>query len=72
MDIESAEAVHALKLAKPIERYLARARDELKKLGSLFLVEGADSAPEPLNLCRRGGVIVVVGIVLPIIHVDVR
>lgn len=39
MDIETTEAVHSFKLAKSIERYLASSSDELKKLGSLFLVE---------------------------------
>lgn len=65
------EAVHALELLEPVERHLARASDKLEQLGALLLVEGADGAPEPLDLRGRGGVIVVLGIVLPIVDVDV-
>ena len=54
MDVESTESIHTLKLSKAIERYLAGSSDELKELGSLFLVERADGAPEPLDLCGRG------------------
>ena len=39
MDVEPTEAVHSFKLAKAIERYLASSSDELKELGTLFLVE---------------------------------
>ena len=39
MDVETTEAIHPFKLAKAIERYLASSSDELKKLGSFFLVK---------------------------------
>ena len=72
MDIEPRKAIHTFKLAETVERYLACPCDELKQLGTLFLVKGADCAPEPLNL-RGGGLIVVVfGMILPIIDVDIR
>jgi hypothetical protein len=44
----------------------------LQQLGLLFLVEAADSAPEPLNLWRGLLVIVVFSVVLPVIDVNVR
>ena len=72
MDIEPTEPVHTLELAKAIERDLASSGDELKKLSSLFLVKGADSAPEPLDLGRRGRVVVVLCVVLPIVYIDIR
>ena len=50
VNIEPAEPVHALELAKAIKRDLASSGDELKKFSSLFLIEGAYSAPEPLDL----------------------
>lgn len=50
MDVESAETIHSLELAKAVERYFGCTSDKLQELGSLFLVEGADGAPKPLNL----------------------
>ena len=70
MDVEAGESIHAFELFEAVERNFARARDELKKFGPLFLVEGADSAPIPLDLRRRSLVIVVVGVVLPIVNID--
>lgn len=70
MDVETGEAVHAFELLEAIEWNFARARDELKKFGPLFLVKGADGAPEPLDLRRRSLEIVVVGVVLPVINID--
>lgn len=72
MDVELGEAVHALQLLEPVERDLARACHELEQLGLLFLVEAADRAPEPLDLWRRGLVVVILRIILPIVDVDVR
>lgn len=72
MDVESTKPVHTLELAEAVERYFAGSGNELKKLGSLFLVERAHGAPEPLDLCGRGGVVMILGIVLPIVHVDIR
>lgn len=50
MNVEPAESIHALELTEAVERYFASTSDELKKLGSLFFVEGADRTPEPLDL----------------------
>ena len=50
VDIEPAEAIHAFKFLESVERNFAGASDELKELGSLFLVERADRAPEPDDL----------------------
>lgn len=70
VDIEATEAVHALKFLEAVERHLAGTGDELQQLGLLFLIEGADSAPEPLDLRGRGRVVVIFGVVLPVIDVD--
>jgi hypothetical protein len=70
MNVEPCKAIHALKLLEPVERHLGRARDELQEFGSLFLVKGADCAPEPDDLRRRGCVACVFGVVLPVINVD--
>lgn len=70
MDIEAAEAVHALKLLEAIERNLAGTGNELQQLSLLFLVEGADRSPEPLDLRRCCRVVVVFGVVLPVVDVD--
>ena len=71
MDVEAREAVHAFELLEAVERHLARARDELQELRPLLLVEAADRAPEPLDLGRRGLVVVVFGVVFPVVDVDV-
>lgn len=70
VDVESAEAVHTFKLLESVERDLASSRDELQQLGLLFLVERSHGAPEPSDLRRGSSVVVVLGIALPIIHVD--
>lgn len=72
VNIEPTEPVHTLELAEAIKRNLASSRDELKKFSSLFLVERAYSAPEPLDLRGRGRVIVVLCVVLPIVYIDIR
>jgi len=72
VDVELGEAVHALKLLETIERHLTSTGNELKQLGLLFLLERSDSAPEPLDLWRCSCVVVVLGVVLPVIHIDVR
>jgi hypothetical protein len=71
VNVESTKAVHALQLFEAIEWHLRCASDKLEKLCSLFLVERANSAPEPLNLRRRGGVVVVLGVVAPVLDVDI-
>lgn len=38
VDVESTEAVHALKFLETIERHFASPCDELQQLGTLFLV----------------------------------
>lgn len=72
MDIEAAEAVHALELLEAVERNLAGTGHELQQLGLLFLVEGADRSPKPLDLRRCGRVVVVFGVVLPVVNIDLR
>lgn len=72
MNIEPADTVHALQLLEAVERHLGCARDELKKLGEFLLVEGPDSAPEPLNLRGTGRVVVVLGVRLPVVDVNIR
>lgn len=39
VDIESAKAIHAFKLAKTIERHFTGSCNELQKLGPFFLVK---------------------------------
>jgi len=72
MDIELAEPVHTLKFPEAIEWHFAGTSDKLKELGTFFLVKGTNGSPEPLDLRRRGGVVVVLGIVLPVVDVDIR
>lgn len=72
VDVEAIDTIHALQFLEPVQRHLGRARDELQKLGPLFLVERAHRAPEPLNLLRGGSVVVVFSVALPVIHVNVR
>lgn len=50
MNVEFGEAIHTLELLEAVEWNLGGTSDELQQLGLLFLVEAADSAPEPLNL----------------------
>ena len=59
VDIELGEAIHALELLETIEWDFAGSRGELEKFGTLFLVKGADCSPEPLDLRRGGGIIMV-------------
>ena len=70
MDVELAKPVHALEFFEPVERNLTRTADELQELSSFFLVERPDGTPEPLDLRRRCGVVVVLRVVPPVIHVD--
>ena len=72
MHVESGEAIHALELTEAVQRHLACPRDELQELSTFFFVEGADCTPEPLDLRRGSLVVVVFGMVLPIVHVDIR
>lgn len=72
VDVEPAEAVHALELLETVERHLAGSGHELQQLGALFLVKGPHGPPEPLYLRRRRGVVVVLGVVLPVVHVNFR
>jgi len=52
MDVESRETIHTLQLLEAIQRHFTGSCNELQQLGTLFLVVGADGAPEPLNLGR--------------------
>lgn len=49
-DLELGGTVHALELREAAQRNLARARDELDEAGAVFLVEGFENLPEPLDL----------------------
>jgi hypothetical protein len=71
MNVEFGKAIHTLKLLEAIEWNLGSTGDELQKLGLFFLVEAANSTPEPLDLWRGLLVVVVFGVVLPVIDVDV-
>src|SRR5690242_9059907 len=72
MDIELGEPVHALELFEAVQWHLTRSCDELKQLGLLFLLESTHGTPEPLNLGRSSGVVVVFGVVFPVINIDIR
>jgi hypothetical protein len=72
MDVKSRESIHALELFEAVQWHLGCARDELEQLGAFFFVERSNGAPEPLDLRGRRCVIVVVGVVLPVVDVDVR
>lgn len=72
VNVELGEAIHTLKLLEAVEWDLGSTGDELQQLGLLFLVEAADSAPEPLNLWRGLLVVVVLGVVLPVIDINIR
>lgn len=72
MNVESADTIHALQFLEAVQGYLGCARDELKKLCEFLLVEGPDSAPEPLDLRGAGRVVVVLGVRLPVVDVDIR
>ena len=72
MDVEPADPVHALKLLEPVERNFTGTGDELQQLGPFFLVKRAHRTPEPLDLRRRGRIVVIFGVHLPVIHVNFR
>jgi hypothetical protein len=71
MNVELGKAIHALKLLEAVEWNLGSAGDELQKLGLFFLVEAANSTPEPLDLWRGLLVVMVFGVVLPVIDVNI-
>lgn len=72
MDVESTEAVHALKFLEAIERYLAGSGNKLQQFGTLLLVVGSNSSPEPLDLRGRSSVVVILGIALPVVNINFR
>jgi len=72
VNIEAANAVHALKLLEAIEWDLGCAGYELEQLGALLLVEGSNSSPEPLDLLRRRSVVMVLRVALPVIEINIR
>ena len=71
VDVESAKAIHTLKLAKAVERHFACTCNKLQELGSFLLVKRSDCAPEPLNLWRRGLVVVIFGVIFPVVDIDI-
>jgi hypothetical protein len=71
VNVELGKAVHTLKLFEAVEWDLGGSGDELQELGLFFLVEAADSTPEPLDLWRGLLVVVVFGVVLPVVDVNV-
>lgn len=72
VNIELAETIHSLQLLEAVQRHFARARDKLQQLRALLLVEAPHGSPEPLNLWRTRRVVVILGVVLPIVHIDLR
>ena len=72
MDVEAAEAIHALEFFEAVQRHFACAGDKLEELSAFLLVKRADGAPEPLDLWRRGRIIVVLSVVLPVVNVNIR
>lgn len=50
MDVELAKAIHTLEFLETVERDFAGTSDKLEQLCTLFLIEGSDSSPEPLDL----------------------
>jgi hypothetical protein len=70
VDIESTETIHTLQLFEAVERDFAGAGDELKKLSTLFFVVGSDCSPKPLDLWRRSGIVMILGIALPVVNVN--
>lgn len=50
MNVEFAEAIHALKLFEAIEGNFTSTRNELEEFGPFFLVKRSYRAPEPLDL----------------------
>jgi hypothetical protein len=72
MNIESAETIHTLKLLESVQWNFAGARDELKKFGTFFLIERPNSSPEPLNLWRGSGIVVILRVIFPVIHIYIR
>jgi hypothetical protein len=71
MDVEPAEAIHTLQFPESIERNFAGTSNKLKKLGALFFIKRPNSSPKPLNLWRSGSVVMILGIVLPIIDINI-
>ena len=72
VNVEPRETVHALEFFETIQGNFAGASNELQELGTFFLIERTDCPPEPLDLRRSGGVVMVLCVILPVIHVDVR
>ena len=71
MNVESTEAVHALKLLESVKRNLTGTRDELQELSPFFFVERSDRSPEPLDLRGSSRVVVVFSVILPVFNVDI-
>jgi hypothetical protein len=71
MNVESTEAVHALKLLESVKRNLTGTRDELQKFSPFFFVERSDRSPEPLDLRGSSRVVVVFSVVLPVFNIDI-
>lgn len=62
MDLELLNPVHALQRAEALQRHFRCASDELQELGAVRLVKATQCTPEPLNLRRFRGVLVVLGV----------
>jgi len=72
MDVEFTKPVHTLEFLETIERHLTGTSDKLEQFGTLFFVKRTHRPPEPLDLLRRGRIVVVFGVVLPIININFR
>ena len=72
MNIELAESIHALEFLESVQWHFTRSCHELQQLRAFFLVETTYCTPEPLDLRRRCGVVLILGVVLPVVDIDVR
>ena len=59
-----------LQKLEPLDRHFSRAGTEMKQVGSHLLVEPSNNLPKPLNNRIIGHVPLVIGVALPVLHVD--
>lgn len=70
MDVEPVDSVHTLEFLEAVEWYFTGSSNKLEQLGTLFLVEGTYSTPEPLDLGRRCRIVVVLSVGFPVVHLN--
>lgn len=71
VNVEAVDTVHAFQFFEAVQRNLTGTCDKLQQFGKFFFIKGSDCSPEPLDLRRRLGVAMILGIASPIIHIDV-